>query len=70
MTDTTISPGLADSEGESKSTFDEEDPDYELEIELPDRTISMDVVDGESVALTLPDGRAIAQLTVTEHDGL
>ena len=70
MTDTTISPGLAESEGESESLFDdpEPDPDFEIEIELPDRSITMCVEEGESVALTLPDGRAFAQVEVSELD--
>ena len=63
--DTTISPDPATARDESEDLFDEE-ADYELEIELHDRTVTMDVIDGEPVALSMPDGRVMAQLTVTE----
>lgn len=45
----------------------EADPDYELDLRMQDRRISLFVSEGENIALNTPDGQIFAYLSVEEY---
>lgn len=60
-----IHPDIAEPSGQELGVAEE--PDYTVELELANRTVLVDLVEGEPMALNTPDGQVFAQLSVTEY---